>query len=58
MEQWAIEWLNEQRDQGVKCLEVKMQGENHYVYHSTTYRDKELKNQEKPQNILENKDIT
>jgi hypothetical protein len=43
MEQWAREWLEEQRAKGVKCLEVKMQGQNHYVYHSTSYWDKELK---------------
>jgi hypothetical protein len=43
MEQWAKEWLKEQRDQGVKCLEVKVQGKGHYVYHSTTYWDKKLK---------------
>ncbi len=52
MEQWAIEWLNEQRDQGVKCLEVKMQGKNHYVYHSTTYWDKELKKPRKTSKYL------
>jgi len=54
MEQWAREWLEEQRGQGVKCLEVKTQGRNHYVYHSTSYWDKELKKPKKPQNILEN----
>lgn len=43
MEKWAKEWLREQRNQGVKCLEVKTQGLNHYVYHSTTFWDKELK---------------
>jgi len=26
-----------------KCLEVKVQGKSHYVYHSTIYWDKELK---------------
>ncbi|NMX22152.1 hypothetical protein C5S30_06970 [ANME-1 cluster archaeon GoMg4] len=30
MEQRVKEWLEGQRDQGVKCLEVKMQGESHY----------------------------
>ena len=52
MEQWAREWLKEQRDQGVKCLEVKTQGENHYVYHSTTYWDKELKKPRKTSKYL------
>jgi hypothetical protein len=52
MEQWAREWLKEQRDQGVKCLEVKTQGKNHYVYHSTTYWDKELKKPRKTSKYL------
>ena len=52
MEQWAREWLKEQRDKGVKCLEVKMQGENHYVYHSTSYWDKELKKPRKTSKYL------
>ena len=52
MEQWAKEWLKEQRDQGVKCLEVKMQGKGHYVYHSTTYWDKTLKKPRKTSKYL------
>ena len=30
MEQWVKTWVNEQRDQGVKCLEVKMRGKSYY----------------------------
>ncbi|MEA1865521.1 MAG: transposase [Euryarchaeota archaeon] len=52
MEQWAREWLEEQRAKGVKCLEVKMQGNNHYVYHSTSYWDKELKKPRKTSKYL------
>ena len=52
MEQWAREWLEEQRAKGVKCLEVKMQGDNHYVYHSTSYWDKELKKPRKTSKYL------
>jgi transposase len=52
MEQWAREWLKEQRDQGVKCLEVKTRGKNHYIYHSTTYWDKELKKPRKTSKYL------
>ncbi len=52
MEQWAREWLEEQRGKGVKCLEVKMQGKNHYVYHSTSYWDKELKKSRKTSKYL------
>ena len=48
MEQWVKEWVKEQRDQGVKCLEVKMRGKRYYVYHSSTYWDKALK---KPRKI-------
>jgi len=43
MDKWAKDWLEAQREQGTKCLEIKMIGKNHYVYHSTTYWDKELK---------------
>jgi hypothetical protein len=52
MEQWVKEWLKEQRDQGVKCLEVKLQGKSHYVYHSTTYWDKALKKPRKTSKYL------
>jgi hypothetical protein len=43
MEPWAREWLEEQRKQGTKCLEIKVSGKNHYVYYSTTHWDKSLK---------------
>ena len=52
MEQWAREWLKEQRNQGVKCLEVKMLRGNHYVYHSTTHWDKDLKKPRKTSKYL------
>lgn len=41
MDQWAKDWLEAQRNKGVKCLEIKQRGEKHYVYHSTTYWDRE-----------------
>ena len=41
MEQWAKDWLEAQRNKGVKCLEIKQRGEKHYVYHSTTHWDRE-----------------
>ena len=41
MEQWAKDWLEGQRNKGVKCLEIKRRGEKHYVYHSTTHWDRE-----------------
>jgi hypothetical protein len=40
METWAKEWLEDQRNKGVKCLEIKHHGAKHYVYHSTTHWDK------------------
>lgn len=40
MEPWAKEWLEDQRNKGVKCLEIKQHGTKHYVYHSTTHWDK------------------
>jgi hypothetical protein len=43
MEPWVQEWLKNQRNQGVKCLEIKHRGTKHYVYHSTTYWDKSQK---------------
>ncbi len=47
MKPWAKDWLEDQRRQGAKCLEVKEIGKNHYVYHSTTYWDKKLKKPKK-----------
>jgi hypothetical protein len=41
MDQWAKNWLETQRNKGVKCLEIKQRGEKYYVYHSTTYWDRE-----------------
>ena len=43
MEPWAKEWLEKQRNTGVKCLEVKRRGTRYYVYHSTTHWDKKSK---------------
>ncbi len=43
MKEWVREWLENQRHKGKKCLEVKMQGSNYYVYHSTNRYDKEIK---------------
>jgi hypothetical protein len=40
MEPWAKNWLMDQRSKGVKCLEIKQHGAQHYVYHSTTHWDK------------------
>ena len=52
MEQWVKKWLESQRREGVKCLEIKMQGKNHYVYHSTSYWDKDLKKPKKTSKYL------
>jgi hypothetical protein len=43
MEQWATDWLEEQHKAGEKCLEIKVRGNCHYVYHSTSRYDKEIK---------------
>ena len=40
---WVKEWLEEQRKNGERGLEVKKVGNNFYVYRSTTYWDKALK---------------
>jgi transposase len=47
MDEWAKSWLIEQRRQGKKGIEVKEISNNYYVYHSTTYWDKELKKRRK-----------
>lgn len=41
MDAWARDWLEAQKSKGVKCLEIKQRGEKHYVYHSTTYWDRD-----------------
>jgi hypothetical protein len=43
MKEWAKKWLDGERAKGVKRLEIKMKGDNHYVYDSTTHWDKNLK---------------
>jgi len=47
MDEWAKEWLIEQRQQGKKGIEIKEINNNYYVYHSTTYWDKHLKKRRK-----------
>jgi Transposase len=47
MDEWAKEWLTEQRKQGTKGIEVKEISNHYYVYHSTTYWDKQLKKRRK-----------
>ena len=43
MEEWARKWLENQRHEGKKSLEIKMQGSNYYVYHTTNRYDREIK---------------
>jgi hypothetical protein len=43
MEQWARDWLEGERAKGVKRLEIKVKGRNHYLYESTTHWDKVIK---------------
>jgi hypothetical protein len=52
MEPWAKEWLEDQRNRGVKCLEIKQRGTKHYVYHSTTHWDKSQKKAVKTSNYI------
>jgi transposase len=49
---WAKDWLEEQRRQGTKCLEIKVSGKNHYVYYSTTHWDKNRKKSVKTSEYL------
>jgi len=43
IEEWARKWLENQRHEGKKCLEIKTQGSNYYVYHSTNRYDRDIK---------------
>ena len=54
IEEWARKWLENQRHEGKKCLEIKMQGSNCYVYHTTSRYDKTIKRGAKYQNISGN----
>lgn len=57
MEPWAKEWLEDQRRQGTKCLEIKVSGKNHYVYYSTTHWDKNQKKAVKTSDYLGKLDL-
>ena len=43
MEPWVKDWLEERHKAGEKCLEIKVRGDCHYVYRSTSRYDKEIK---------------
>lgn len=43
METWARDWLEDQHKAGEKCLEIKVRGDCHYVYRSTSRYDKKIK---------------
>lgn len=43
MEPWVKDWLEEQHRAGNKCLEIKVRGDCHYVYRSTSRYDKKIK---------------
>ena len=47
MDEWAANWLKEQREKGTKGLEIKRIGSSYYVYRSTTVWDKEEKKRKK-----------
>ena len=52
MEDWAKEWLKEQRNQGKKCLEIKYIQNKPYVYHSTSTYNRETKKTKKVSRYL------
>lgn len=52
MEAWVGQWLKEQRDAGVKCLEIKDIQGRPYVYHSTSIYDKQEKKPKKVSTYL------
>ncbi len=47
MDEWAKKWLEDQRSQGIKCLEIKYIQNKPYVYHSTSTYNKETKKTKK-----------
>ncbi len=47
MDKWVDEWVNEQRRNGKKRIEVKQNGNRYYVYDSTTIWDKKEKKAKK-----------
>lgn len=47
MEEWAKQWMQEQREKGETCIEVKVINGNTYVYRSTSKYDKETKGPKK-----------
>jgi transposase len=58
MDEWAKSWLIEQRKMGKKGLEIKYIGNHHYVYHSTTHWDKQLKKRIKDSDYIGKLDRT
>ena len=47
MEQWAKDWLEGQRKQGIRGYEIKQSGKRYYVHKSTTVWNKETKKRDK-----------
>ncbi len=58
MDEWAKSWLTEQRKMGIKGLEIKYISNHHYVYHSTTHWDKQLKKRIKDSDYIGKLDRT
>ena len=58
MEDWTKIWLEEQRQQGKRCLEIKLIKNNYYVYNSTTRWDKDAKKTKKISKYLGKLDKT
>ena len=52
MEDWVRAWLDEQRRQGEKCLEIKYIQDKPYVYRSTSIYDKATKSPKKVSTYL------
>jgi transposase len=47
MEQWISNWLEEQRNKGIRGYEIKKSYKSYYVYKSTTIWNKETKKRDK-----------
>lgn len=51
-DQWAIDWINEEKKAGRKCFDVKKRGNSYYVYYQSTRYNAETKKREKVSGYL------
>jgi hypothetical protein len=52
MDDWVKNWVDEQRELGEKCIEIKRRNNGYYVYRSTTFWDKVSKKRRKKSSYI------